>query len=419
MSTVRIQALKMPEKSSRQWLDRFARAALLKMLEHLKIGCLTIREQGEEFCFGESKARTNLIATIHVHHPSAYTDVLFRGTIGSGEAYMMGSWSTTDLLKVIRIFVANMAVINKLDRRFSLVNSLTSLAYQLLKRNSITGSRRNIGAHYDLGNEFFQLFLDSQMMYSSAIYPSWQASLDEAAQYKLQRVCEKLQLTPNDHLLEIGTGWGGMAVYAAKHYGCRVTTITISRQQYDFAQQWIIREGLQNKITLLLQDYRDLSGQFDKIVSIEMIEAVGHRYYDVYFKKCTSLLKNHGLMLIQAITIPDQRYQQAKTSVDFIQKYIFPGGSLPSNEIIAKQIAGNTDMQIVSLEDITAHYAQTLAHWRQRFNASVTEIAKQGFDESFIKMWEYYLCYCEGGFIERVIGTAQFVFAKPQARFVE
>ena len=227
---------------------------------------------------------------------------------------------------------------------------------------------------------------------------------------------EKLQLSPQDHVLEIGTGWGGMAIYAAKHYGCKVTTTTISRQQYDYAKQWVEREGLQDQVELLLKDYRDLEGQYDKLVSIEMIEAVGHQFYRTYFKKCSSLLTDKGLMLIQAITIPDQRYQQAKSAVDFIQKYIFPGGCLPSNEVIAKNLANHTDMQIIDLDDITAHYAQTLSDWRYRFNQKITQVKSQGFNNAFIKMWEFYLCYCEGGFAERVISTAQFVFAKPRAR---
>jgi cyclopropane-fatty-acyl-phospholipid synthase len=418
MSTASIHEIKLAEKNGKRWLDTVARATVHKILKNLKIGRMVIEEDGEIYTFGQDPSETDLIVNATVYNPAVYTDVLFNGTIGSGESYMLGYWTTPDLLKVIRLFVLNMAVIDKMDKRFSIVGSVSSLAYRLLKRNTKNGSRRNIGAHYDLGNNFFDLFLDPQMMYSSAVYPTWQSTLDEAAEHKLKAVCEKLQLSERDHLLEIGTGWGGMAVYAAKNYGCKVTTTTISRQQYEHAKQWIVREGLQDQVELLLKDYRDLDGKYDKLVSIEMIEAVGHRYYANYFKKCSSLLRENGLMLIQAITIPDQRYQQAKKAVDFIQKYIFPGGCLPSHEVIVKNVSRQTDLQITHMEDITAHYARTLADWRQRFTARLDEVKAQGFNNTFIKMWEFYLCYCEGGFRERVIGTAQFVFAKPEARFV-
>lgn len=419
MSTASIHEIKLSEKSEKRWIDSLARKSVHKVLTYLKIGRLVVEEDGEIFTFGQEADETDLVVYATVHNPAVYSDVLFNGTIGSGESYMMGYWSTPDLLKMIRLMVLNMNVIDKMDKPFSLLGITSSLIYRMFKANTKTGSRKNIGAHYDLGNEFFNLFLDQKMMYSSAIYPDWESTLCEAAEYKLKAVCEKLKLQPEDHLLEIGTGWGGMAIYAAKHYGCRVTTTTISQQQHDHAKDWIEREGLQDKVELLLKDYRDLDGQYDKLVSIEMIEAVGHEYYRSYFEKCSSLLKENGLMLIQAITIPDQRYQQAKRAVDFIQKYIFPGGCLPSHEIIAKNVSNYTNLQITHMEDITAHYARTLADWRQRFTARLEEVKAQGFNNTFIKMWEFYLCYCEGGFAERVIGTAQFVFAKPEARLVQ
>ena len=418
MSIVSIHEIKLSEKNEKRWLDTLARKSVHKILSYLSIGRLVIEENGEIYTFGQEQHEADLVVNVTVHNPAVYADVLFNGTIGSGESYMLEYWTTPDLLKMIRLMVLNMAVIDKMDNRFSLLGSASSLAYRLVKRNTKNGSRRNIGAHYDLGNDFFNLFLDQQMMYSSAIYPTWESSLTEAAEHKLKAICEKLQLKTEDHLLEIGTGWGGMAIYAAKNYGCRVTTTTISRQQYDHAKAWIEREGLQDRIELLLKDYRDLTGQYDKLVSIEMIEAVGHRFYRTYFRKCSSLLRENGLMLIQTITIPDQRYQQAKKAVDFIQKYIFPGGCLPSHEVIAKNVSNHTNLQIIHMEDITAHYARTLADWRQRFSARSEEVKAQGFNSTFIKMWEFYLCYCEGGFTERVIGTAQFVFAKPEVRFV-
>ena len=293
----------------------------------------------------------------------------------------------------------------------------TLLLMHSFNANTRDGSRKNISAHYDLGNEFFELFLDPTMMYSAAMYPGKEATLEQAAVHKLDRMCQKLELGPGDHLLEIGTGWGGMAIHAAKHYGCHVTTTTISKEQFDYAKARVEAEGLSDQITLLLEDYRDLSGQYDKLVSIEMIEAVGHEYYDSYFSKCSELLKPEGLMAIQAITIADQRYDYARKSVDFIQRYIFPGGCLPSNAIIADKVANKTDMQIVNIEDITEHYADTLQDWRQRFFDQLEAVRKQGFDDVFCRMWDFYLAYCEGGFRERAISTGQFVMAKPSYRF--
>jgi len=280
----------------------------------------------------------------------------------------------------------------------------------------MTRSRDNISAHYDLGNDFFSLFLDPTMMYSSAIFEDVDRGLDEAAVAKLDEICHQLELSPGDHLLEIGTGWGGMAIHAAKHYGCRVTTTTISQEQYDYACAAVKREGVADRVTLLLQDYRSLEGQYDKLVSIEMIEAVGHEFYREYFQRCSALLKPTGKMVIQAITMADQRYEQARDSVDFIKRYIFPGGCLPSVAVIADHLARDTDMQMVHLRDITQDYAVTLAHWRSRFMDKLEAVKAMGFDDNFIRMWDYYLCYCEGGFRERIISTVQLAFAKPGYR---
>jgi cyclopropane-fatty-acyl-phospholipid synthase len=286
----------------------------------------------------------------------------------------------------------------------------------LLNRNTHSGSRRNISAHYDLGNDFFRLFLDPTMMYSSAIFESPADTLETAAVAKLDEICRQLELSPEDHLLEIGTGWGGMAIHAASRYGCRVTTTTISREQYEHARAEVERHGLSDRITVLCEDYRQLTGEYDKLVSIEMIEAVGHDFYRSYFQCCSKLLKADGKMVIQAITIPDQRYDRARRSVDYIKRYIFPGGCLPSLAVIAQHIAEDTDLQLVHLRDITRDYARTLAHWRERFLANLDSVRAMGFDERFIRMWEFYLCYCEGGFRERIIGTAQLAFAKPGYR---
>jgi cyclopropane-fatty-acyl-phospholipid synthase len=288
--------------------------------------------------------------------------------------------------------------------------------FHWFNRNTRNGSKRNISAHYDLGNEFYGLWLDERMMYSSAVFERPDMSLDAAAVAKLDRICRKLRLSPQDHLLEIGTGWGGFAIHAARHYGCRVTTTTISEQQFDYAKAAIVQAGLQDRITLLRSDYRDLDGQFDKLVSIEMVEAVGHEYHDTYFQKCCDLLKPDGQMLLQAITIADQYYEQAKKSVDFIKRYIFPGGCLTSLTAMSETMTRVTDMRVIDVEDIGPHYAETLRRWHDRFFDRIDRVREMGFSEEFIRMWQYYLCYCEGGFIERSIGNVQMLMMRPDAR---
>ncbi|MDP6187636.1 MAG: cyclopropane-fatty-acyl-phospholipid synthase family protein, partial [Pseudomonadales bacterium] len=284
------------------------------------------------------------------------------------------------------------------------------------RRNTTDRSRENISAHYDLGNDFFSLFLDPSMMYSSAVYPTPDSDLATAAQHKLRLICEDLELTPEDHLVEIGTGWGGMAIFAAEHYGCRVTTTTISREQFDYTVAAVADKGLQDRITVLFDDYRDLRGRFDKLVSIEMIEAVGHQFYDTYFATVSRLLKPHGKAVIQAITMTEQRYEQARDSVDFIKRYIFPGGCLPSLTVISDALARMTDMQMSHLRDITEDYADTLNAWHEGFLEKLDQVRAKGFDDRFINMWRYYLSYCEGGFRERIIGTYQITMTKPGYR---
>jgi len=398
------------------WIDNFARNALLKILRNIASGHITIEDNGEIFSFGEKKEKTELIAHISVHHASFYRQVLFGGSIGAGEAYMLKAWGSPDLVQVIRLMAVNMDVLQQLDSKWSSVFNFISRIAHKLRPNTINKARENIAAHYDLGNDFFSLFLDKTMLYSAAIYPHENATLEEASINKMSHICQRLQLTEKDHLLEIGTGWGGMAIFAAKNTGCRVTSVTISQEQFNYAIEWVKREGLEHKVTILLQDYRLIEGQFDKLVSIEMIEAVGHEFYSNYFKQCSRLLKKNGLMLIQAITIQDQRFDYARKNTDFIQQYIFPGGCLPSNTVIADHVNADTDMQIIGLEDITFDYAKTLAHWRHYFFNNIEHVKKQGFDETFIRMWDFYLCYCEGGFRERAISTAQFLLAKPAAR---
>ncbi|MDX1335645.1 MAG: cyclopropane-fatty-acyl-phospholipid synthase family protein [Gammaproteobacteria bacterium] len=398
------------------WMDRVARKLVHAQLSNIENGEIVIREEGNEYYFGSVSEEFPLRVYLDIHHSSVWSDVAFGGSSGSGEAYIKGSWSCNNLLGLVRIFLRNRHVLQQMDKRMTRLKAPLHKSLHWLSRNTRKGSRRNIGAHYDLGNDLFELFLDPTMMYSCAYYPSQETSLDEAAVAKLDRICQKLELKPEDHLLEIGTGWGGFAIHAAKHYGCRVTTTTISRQQYELAQQRVQEAGLEDRITLLFEDYRDLSGQYDKLVSIEMIEAIGHQYLDTYFDKCSSLLKPNGMMLLQAITIADQRYEEALREVDYIKKFIFPGGFLPSIAAMSKSVARVTDMKLFHMDDIGPHYARTLAHWRERFFDRIEQVRDSGYSDAFIRMWEYYLCYCEGGFEERDIGTVQMLLTKPEAR---
>ncbi|GAB3284758.1 SAM-dependent methyltransferase [Parahaliea aestuarii] len=394
--------------------DGMARRLLMKVLTRLYAGELVIYEEGQSHRFGGNAEGP--LAEIQVHNPRAWRRVLEGGVIAAGESYMDGDWSSSDLTSVTRLFSANLQTMDSMEAEQSFLLRWTLKLAHRLRRNNLRGSRENISAHYDLGNDFFALFLDPTMMYSSALFTDGAATLESAAEAKLDELCRQLELKPEDHLLEIGTGWGGMALHAARHYGCRVTTTTISREQYEYTCKAVESAGLADRITVLCEDYRLLRGQYDKVVSIEMLEAVGHQYYSEYFRRCSELLKPHGKLVIQVITIPDQRYQQARDSVDFIKRYIFPGGCLPSLSVIAGHLAEDSDLELVHLRDITADYAETLAHWRQRFLAQLDAVRKQGFDERFIRMWEYYLCYCEGGFRERIIGTVQFAAVKPGYR---
>ena len=387
------------------------------VLGSIKVGSLTLHEGQDTQHFGHQGVPGEPQAELHIHNPAVYGQMLTGGSIASGETYIQGHWSSPAPDEVVRVFSANLATLDSLDTKQSWAMKIALNVAHRLNRNTAQGSRENIAAHYDLGNEFFALFLDPTMMYSSAIFQSRDTSLEDASVAKLDELCQQLELKPDDHLLEIGTGWGGMAIHAAKHYGCRVTTTTISREQYDRACQMVEQDGLGDRITLLCEDYRNLSGEYDKLVSIEMIEAVGHEFYKNYFECCTKLLKNDGKMVIQAITMADQRYKQARDSVDYIKRYIFPGGCLPSVAVIADHVANDTDLQIVHLRDITEDYALTLSHWRNRFMSSLDRVRSMGFEEEFIRMWEYYLCYCEGGFRERIISTVQLAFDKPGYRF--
>ena len=412
-----IGALRLPQTRSARVGEKIAREAIFKFLGQLQVGSLTLHEGPSSHHFGSVDKPHEPQAEVHVHDPAAYAEMLTGGSIGSGEAYMKGYWSSPDAMDVMRIFSANLVLLNTFDASQSVFVKLALKIAHRFNRNTHKGSQLNIAAHYDLGNEFFQLFLDPTMMYSSALFSDESTALETASKNKLDELCQQLELKADDHLLEIGTGWGGMAIHAAKNFGCRVTTTTISQEQYEYASAKVKEEGLESQVTLLCEDYRNLTGEYDKLVSIEMIEAVGHDFYQNYFSLCSGLLKPNGKMVIQAIIMADQRYNEARDSVDFIKRYIFPGGCLPSVAVIADHIARDTDMQIVHLRDITSDYAETLAHWRQRFLANLEAVRGMGFSEEFVRMWDFYLCYCEGGFRERVISTVQLAFAKPGYRF--
>lgn len=414
--TSSIQNSGIQKVQTRGYVDQLSRHLVFKMLDQLSEGHLVLEEAGRSYCFGQPRAESRVVAHVSIKEKWVYRKLVFHGSVGAGEAYMQGGWDSDDLLSVIQVFCMNQKALQAMDRRWTRLGAILSKVFHGLNRNTLSGARENISAHYDLSNEFFSLFLDPTMMYSSAIYPNASSTLEQASINKLQHICERLDLQATDHLLEIGTGWGSMAIHAAKEFGCRVTTTTISREQYEYALAAVRKQGLEDRVEVLLKDYRELEGTYDKLVSIEMIEAVGHRYYQEYFNRCSQLLKPDGLLLIQSITIADQRYERASRTVDFIQRYIFPGGALPSVQVIASQVSNHTNMQIVGLEDITGHYADTLADWRKNFFAKIKQVRALGFDEIFERMWEYYLCYCEGGFRERMISTVQVLAAKPDRR---
>ena len=385
-----------------------------RQLNALQHGFLEVCDNGQVTGYGNSSA--SLRARIEIHDSALWGMVASNGSIGAGEAYILGHWSTPDLTAVVRVFVQNLDVLDAMERGLATLARPALHWLHWLNRNTRRGSQRNIRAHYDLGNELFEAFLDSTMMYSAAQFLSPDDTLEQAQLNKLERICQKLELKPSDHLLEIGTGWGSMAIYAATHYGCRVTTTTLSHEQYAYTQSRLEQLGLTEQVTLLLKDYRELEGQYDKLVSIEMIEAVGHQFLPDYFARCGQLLKADGLMLLQAITIRDQRFEQAKRSVDFIQRYIFPGGALPSPSVLLNAAHRHGDMNVHHLEDFGQHYARTLKLWHQQFEAAWPQLAAQGYDSYFRRLWQFYLCYCEGGFLERTIGTVQLLLAKPDAR---
>lgn len=392
-------------------IERFSRSLLFRVLNYLHVGHLTILERGTQVgVFGTPESA--LMATIDIQSPRTYQRFLFGGDIGAGESFVEAEWTSPDLTKVIELFAANLHVMDRLERKLSWLAWPVQRLHHLRRRNSRTRAKENIAAHYDLGNELYTRFLDARMQYSSAVFPTPESTLDDAQEVKLERLCTMLDLQPTDHLVEIGTGWGGLAIFAASRYGCKVTTTTISEAQYEHAQALVKAQGLEKQVTLLKSDYRDLQGQFDKLVSVEMIEAVGAEFMPVFFKKCNDLLKPGGTMVLQAITIADQRLERYNRNVDFIQKYIFPGGYLPSVELINRMYRRHTQLVMRDMADIGIDYAYTLRNWRSRFNQNMPELRTFGYDDRFSRLWNYYLCYCEGGFLQRTISAVQIKATK-------
>ncbi len=405
----------MSKNNSNKGLIRpFLKKQVIRQLALLTDACLTLKLSEQTLTLGDADA--DLRATIEVYNEDFFSHVAFQGSVGAAESYMAGDWETDDLTALIQLFVRNRDLLDNMEGGSARIKNAMLKVGHFFNKNTLSGSRKNIAGHYDLGNDLFELFLDSRMMYSSAIYASHDDDLETASERKLRVICEKLQLTRDDHVIEIGTGWGGFAIYAAQHHGCRVTTTTISDEQHAYAAAKIKELQLENQITLLKKDYRELTGTFDKLVSIEMIEAVGHHFLQTYLEKCNALLKPDGLALIQAITIEDCRYQQALKSVDFIKKYIFPGSFIPSVGAILSANASSTDMKLVNLEDFGDSYALTLRDWQTRFNDNIEQVEACGYDRTFQRMWRFYLSYCEGGFWERAISDVHLLFARPGNR---
>ncbi len=395
-------------------LDRLAKKIVRKQLAAIRHGSITVIESGWHESYGDIDAP--LQAIVYVEDPRFYRSLAFRGALGGAEAYMDGYWQTHDLTAVIRILALNQRALRDLQRGFARWIRPALAVFHALHSNTRSGSRRNIAAHYDLGNDFFSLFLDPTLTYSSGIFESEDATMEQASLAKYERVCEKLDLGPEDHVLEIGTGWGGFALHAASTRGCRVTTTTISAEQHACASQRIAEAGLSDRVEILFEDYRDLTGHYDKLVSLEMIEAVGSDHLDSFFGVCSDRLTPEGVMLLQAITVPDRDYAAHTRTVDFIKRYIFPGGDLVSVLAMNEAAARSSDLRMTHLEDLSPHYAETLRRWRDKLFANLREMRRLGLDDHFLRMWEFYLCYCEGGFEEREIGVVQAVFEKPAVR---
>ena len=402
-----------PRAASR-WPDAWLRALVLRKLAGLRGGCVTLTEGGSTITIGDA-APGGLAGRVEAHAPAFYRHLALGGSLGAAESYIRGEWSSPGLTTLLRVFARDLAAGDRLEGTSVAAAAVERVAHWL-RRNTRRGSASNIHAHYDLGNEFFGLMLDDTMAYSCGTFESPASSMQDASVAKFDRVCRKLALAPGDHVLEIGTGWGGFAIHAAGQYGCRVTTTTISAEQHRFAAARIANAGLTDRVTVLTQDYRDLTGSYDKLVSIEMIEAVGHDFLDTFFQVCCDRLRPDGLAVLQAITMPDFRYDRYRRSVDFINKCIFPGGCLPSLGAMTAAMGRATDFRLVHLEDLTPHYVTTLQRWRDQMVRHEARIRSLGFDDRFLRTWHYYLSYCEAGFAERYVGNVQITLARPACR---
>ena len=405
-------AVKTPKKST--FLTSIFKSGLQKKFKNLKTGHISVNDGDETFTFGDSSSGESV--SVDIHSQEFYVMTGSGGALGIAEAYVAGYWSSDDVVKLFQIILRNRDILLSLEKGFAkLVKPINKMIHRG-RQNTLKGSKENILAHYDLSNDFYKLWLDPSMTYSCAFFNNDSVTLEEASIEKLDRICRKLDLSEDDSVLEIGTGWGSFSIHAAKNYGCKVTTTTISDAQFDYARSRIKDEGLESKITLINKDYRDLDGKYDKIVSIEMIEAVGYEYIPDYFSKLSSLLKNNGLVALQGITYNDQNFEVYKNSVDFIKKYIFPGSCLISIAQIIDVIKKDTDLAMVDMEDITKHYAVTLNRWRKNFMDVIPKVKEMGYSQAFINMWEFYFLYCEAGFSERNIGDVQMIFAKSGSR---
>jgi len=404
--------------------QKFYRQIFDNVFSRIRRGVIEVRHGERRFMFGStdvaaaSQDDLDLYCRIDIHDDAVFRKMATDGSVGAAESYMVGHWSCTDLTALLRIFTRNLDLADGLNQGIGLIRQIVERTSHMLRRNTVAQAKKNIHQHYDLGNDFFALMLDPTMNYSSGIFQKENDTMFQASLNKMWRICKKLDLQPEDHLLEIGTGWGGLAMFAAKFFGCKVTTTTISEEQFLLARRRVKKAGLQRRVNVIQKDYRALEGKFDKIVSIEMIEAVGHEYLGEFFRKCQSLVVPSGLMLLQSIVIRDNRFRSHVRNVDFIRKYIFPGGCLPSNSILLNSIQANANLQLLNLEDIGIHYAKTLQDWRETFEANLDNIRTAGFDdERFLNMWRYYLCYCEAGFLERQVNNVQMLLGGE--RFVQ
>lgn len=397
-------------QQSLTWWQSKCRTILLRYLGQFEEGSLRFIDAYGEHHFGDSTS--TLKAEITVNSNDFFPSVVRGGGIAFAEGYLEQTWQTPDLVALLRLFARNQQQSDALEKFTGLVNKVKNKLFHAANKNTEQQAKKNILSHYDLGNELYTQFLDTEMVYSSAVFASKEQSLEQAQLNKFAHICDALELNEQDHLVEIGTGWGGLAIYAAQHYGCKVTTTTISDKQHEYAQQRIQALGLEQNITLLKKDYRLLTGKYDKLVSVEMIEAVGKEYFHEFFKKCEALVKPKGKMLIQAITIADQRYESYSNNVDFIQRYIFPGGCLPSITQLQLHLTEHTTMMTEMIKDIGLDYALTLQHWTQRFLANWQQINEHGYDEKFKRLWLYYFAYCEAGFLERKVSTVHLLAAK-------